>query len=127
MKPADDPTSLGSILVTMGMITEDQLAEIVELQERATVDQLIGRLAVAEQLITADQLEEALSAQAGLRSKSKPKRALAQAKIVELSAAVITGAATRLRARAAEVRKASTGQGYGGATASAMLVKGSDE
>jgi len=125
VKPADDPTSLGSILVDMGLLSRENLATVVELQERSSLDQLLGRLAVAEGLISADQLEEALSAQAGLRSKSRPRRALAQAKIVELSAALVKGAATRLRARATEVRKAHTGQGYP-AVSAAMLAKSDD-
>jgi len=122
VKPADDPTSLGQILVDMGLLSEGDLKAVVELQERSTLDQLLGRLAVAEGLISADQLEEALSAQAGLRSKSRPRRALAQAKIVELSAALVKGAATRLRARATAERKSRTGQGYPAVTA-AMLAK----
>jgi hypothetical protein len=107
MKPTD-PTSIGLILVSMGMITEEQLAKVVELQERSTIDYLIGRLAISEGLITSDQLEDALSAQAGLRSKSKPKRALAQAKIAELSVTVLTHCATRLRARATAERRERT-------------------
>jgi uncharacterized protein with PIN domain len=126
MKPADDPTSLGSILVTLGMITADQLAAVIELQERATLDHLIGRLAVAEGLITADQLDEALSAQAGLRSSSRSRRALAQAKIVELSAAIVTRCATMLKTRAVEIRRSRTGQGHAAISPVMMAAKGDE-
>lgn len=118
----NDSTSLGSILVQMGMITEEQLAEIVQLQDRASIDLLIGRLAIAEALITPDQLEEALSAQAGLRSKSRSRRALAQVKIVELSAVVIKRTATSLKVQAVAMRRARASGGYAAAGGAAVLL-----
>lgn len=108
----DDPTSLGAILVAAGLVTREELRDVLEAQGRSTIYEVLGRLAVRKGLITADQLEASLEAQAGLRSKSKAKRALAQARIVELSATLVQKAASRLRREAAEVRRIKTGQEF---------------
>jgi len=104
-RPEDDTTSVGRILVAMGLCTPGQVARVVELQKNSSSEDRIGIFLVAHGLISMEQLELALSAQEGLRSKAKHKRALAQASIAQQSGSSTMELADRVRGRAAEVRR----------------------
>jgi hypothetical protein len=77
----DDPTSIGSILLAMGVITEEQLDRVIEEQQRLREDTLLGKLLVANGYCTAQQLEIAIAAQEGMRSEDKASNAIALADV----------------------------------------------
>lgn len=81
MNPKDDSTSIGAILVSMGSITGDQLNEVVETQKQMREDTLLGVLLVHNELCSKEQLEAAIDVQVDMRSKNKPRRALAFANV----------------------------------------------
>ena len=108
-----DPTSLGSILVRLGMITTDQLDSVIKLLESSrSLDILLGRVAVTEGLITDTQLQEALTAQSGLRSRSKPRQALAQARLATMAADSVMACASQLRTKAVAASASIRGSGF---------------
>ena len=111
-RPGLDPTSIGGILLAAGLIDQDELDQILESQNESSLYELIGHVAVNRGLITPEQLDKALEAQTGLRSKSRSRRAMAQAQIVELSARLIERAASKLRRQAMELRQYKTGQSH---------------
>jgi len=120
--PKDDSTSIGSILVSMGVISIGQLSRAMEEQKNSSQDVLIGRLLVASGFISNEQLEVALNAQTGLRSKKSVVRANAQANIAEQSSAAVVRIAGHLRRQSAETRKSRTGEGHEAVT-DEMLCK----
>jgi hypothetical protein len=61
----NDATSLGNVLLRMGVITEDDLREAVHIQKDR--DRLLGKLFVLARVISPEDLETALSTQADLR------------------------------------------------------------
>lgn len=111
IRPEDDETSIGRVLIAMGVCTPGQVARAAELQRKAPEDERIGVFLVAHGHASVEQLRLAINAQVGLRSKAKHKRALAQATIAQQSGAAVVSFADRVRSRAAEVSK-KTGQGY---------------
>lgn len=110
-RPEDDETSVGRVLIAMGVCTPGQVARAAELQRKMAEDERIGVYLVAHGHASLEQLRMAINAQEGLRSKAKHKRALAQATIAQQSGASVVSLADRVMGRAAEVRK-KTGQGY---------------
>lgn len=99
LNPADDPTSLGCLLVTMGAVTSNQLDTAVSVQRDAEPDQLLGMVMVAQSMITPEQLAEAVKMQKELRGRRKDKQAFAQAALAEVSIKRAVGAAHRMRER----------------------------
>jgi len=85
MSPKDDRTSLGNILVDMGLITRDRLDEVVSEQQRATVEMLMGKLMIADGILSEEQLAQALEIQRGLRSKHKYERAMAMSEVASFT------------------------------------------
>lgn len=112
MRPGDDPTSLGSILLAMGIISHEQLVKAVEEQDNSSIEIMLGKLLVANDIITSDQLEVALSAQMGLRSKKRESKARAQASIAEVGSARILELALSVRNKSEDNRQRRTGEGY---------------
>lgn len=123
MSPADDPTSIGSILVAMGVITAEQLEIAVREQHTVRVDVLLGKLLLANGVISPHQLEVALQSQNDLRSKKKHKRAMAQSKIAEQSVGAVIALASKLRKSARETREKVTGTDYPAITAEMLSGK----
>lgn len=97
LKPADDPTSIGCLLVTLGAVDDQQLHRAVELQQHTEPDQLLGMVMVANSMITHDQLEQAVKMQKALRGRRKDRQALAQAGIAEACMDRTTATAGRIR------------------------------
>jgi len=104
----DDTTSLGYILVAMGLVTPGQLAAVLEEQEKVSLELLIGKLMVANHMISTDQLDKALKIQEKLRSKNKSVRAKTQANIAQTGSANVIQLASRLRETVFELKKATT-------------------
>lgn len=67
MNPKDDDTSLGNILLEIGMITEEQLEKAVERQQNSSIEQMLGMVLVHEGYCTKETIEDALSMQASMR------------------------------------------------------------
>jgi hypothetical protein len=123
---ADDPTSIGAILIAMSAITPEQLVEAVEQQERSTLEHLLGKLLVADGHCTSEQLDIALAAQEAMRSKDKKRQALAVAEIATVRKRGTNGARQRLIERSASIVRKATGQGHP-AVAPEMLAKSNNE
>lgn len=100
--PTDDPTSLGHVLIEMGFMTQEDLTRA--LQERNSLEVLIGQLLVAKGIITERQLEKALEVQEGLRNKDKFKRAMAASAIAEETYSNVVELAATLGTKMAAVR-----------------------
>jgi len=120
---ADDPTSLGSILVAMGTISPDSLKAAVEMQERLSTDELLGKLLVAEGGCTQEQVAIALSAQDDMRSRDKSKQALAVASIAQIRKAGTNGARQHLISKAEGVTRKATGQAHPAITPEMLSAK----
>lgn len=124
--PAEDPTSLGSILVAMGTISPDDLKAAVSLQERLSTDELLGKLLVAEGGCTQEQIAIALSAQDDMRSRDKSKQALAVASIAQIRKQGTNGARQHLVSKAQGVTRKATGQAHPAITPEMLSAKSSD-
>lgn len=79
--PRDDPSSIGNILLRMGLVTQEQLDAIKLEQETMREDLLMGNLMVVKGWITKEQLEVALAAQKGMRTGGRSGQALAVAEV----------------------------------------------
>ena len=78
--PNDDTQSysLGVILAKMMKVADHgEIVEVVQEQSRMSEEEVLGQILVARGVIDKDQLEVALQAQQGLRSKNKHERAMA--------------------------------------------------
>ena len=65
-----DATAIGRILLDMGAVTEEKLAEAAAKKVNGTP---LGQILVAMEAITAKQLDEALLKQKVMRGTSKPR------------------------------------------------------
>lgn len=81
MKPKDDPTSLGAILLELGLVTQEQLDEVVEQQRHMREETMLGVLLVHNGILTQSELDIALSAQKGMREDNRTNQALAVANL----------------------------------------------
>lgn len=118
--PSDDTQdySIGVILTRMMKVANDeQIEQALKQQRRMSEEEVLGSILVARGVIDADQLEVALHAQKGLRSKNKHKRAMAMAAISEASGAKIIEISRAIRDNAASVRRSLTGEGHPAITA----------
>jgi hypothetical protein len=124
--PKDDPTSLGAILVSMGTITAEELAEAVEMQQRSSIERQIGNQLVVLDKCTAEQVDIALATQEKMR-RGKHDQAVAVADIA-LARKKKCGADRRgLIARGERVaRRTSTGEHFPALTP-ALLAKPSGD
>lgn len=75
----EDASTIGSILLSMGSITEEELWQALIEQKKLREDQLLGKLLVAAGAVTPAQLEQAMAAQRAMRSKQPREAALASA------------------------------------------------
>ena len=99
INPADDPTSIGCLLVRVGAVTDHQLREAVEVQREAEPDRLLGMVMVAKAMITPEQLEQAVKMQKALRGRRKDKQALAQADLASVCTDRAVASARRMHER----------------------------
>ena len=77
--------TLGELLVRMGTVNRCDLERMVEYQKNIAADLMLGKMMVADKLITDTDLQTALRVQSGLRSHSKHARALAMTELAERS------------------------------------------
>lgn len=77
--------SLGTILVKLKVVSREDVDETLRLQATLTEDENFGELLVARGLVERGQLELALAAQRDLRSNDRPTRALAAARLADIS------------------------------------------
>jgi len=75
--PAEDPTSLGRLLLEWEVITQQQLEAALKEQQTLRGDDLLGKLLVANGACTQEEIDIAMSAQASMRAGGKHKRAMA--------------------------------------------------
>jgi len=101
-EPADDPTNLGNVLIDMGFLTQDALTRA--LQERESLEVLMGKLLVAKGLISERQLQKALDVQGGLRHKDKYQRAMAVSEVAQEGNNNVVELASMLGMKVAGVR-----------------------
>lgn len=73
----DDSTSLGTILLTMGVVTSEQLRAAIAVQESTEPDMQLGNQLVVMQACNREQLDEAIVTQRRLRSGLPHEKALA--------------------------------------------------
>ena len=116
-------SAIGEILVQMGAVTSEQLDDMVELQERSSIEVMLGKLLVAHRFITEEQLEVALNAQEGLRSKKVAKQAMAQMRIIQQSGESAVGVAQDFKARARELIRKTTGSGHPAVTSKMLAIE----
>lgn len=75
----DNFTSLGSILIAMDLVTEDELNRL--LIEQKTNRIRLGEILVLKGIISEEQLGAAIAAQNRLRGKNKYKQSMAMAEL----------------------------------------------
>ena len=73
----DNQTTIGSILLAMGAITDEELLRAMDDQEKLREDALLGKILVANGSCTSQQLEIAIAAQETMRSGDASEQALA--------------------------------------------------
>ncbi len=123
MNPKDDPTSIGAILVKMGVVTEDELALAIEEQANASIEHLLGKLLVANGVCSMEQVEIALAAQQGMRSDEEHKQAVAIASIAMTRKQMVRVAGRKMISRGEEIAEKS-GSGLYPAVAMKMNLVG---
>lgn len=127
--PNDDTQSysLGVILAKMMKVADhEEIVGAVEEQRRMSDEEVLGQILVARGVIDAQQLEVALQAQQGLRSKNKHERAMAMARLSEVSGGKIIEFAEALRKVSTECKRSTTGEAHPAITPE-MLAEGGDK
>ena len=91
-------STLGEILIRMKVVTEAQLDQTLAMQEQMSPEEMLGQILVAQGIIDNDQLQVALDAQKGLRSKDRTKRALAMSRLAQVSGQKVVAMVSNLEA-----------------------------
>ena len=123
MSAKDDPTALGNILIELGLITLEQLAEAIERQENSTLEQLLGAVLVHQGYCTKEDVDTALSAQKSMRQGKKVRQALAMADLA-IRRKTSNGARDRAIQSGARFARSASSASYP-AVSVEMLAKGS--
>jgi hypothetical protein len=126
MNPKDDDTSLGAILLQMGVITPSQLNIALEKQHNSTLEEQLGMVLVHVGFCTNQEVELALSAQASIRS-SKDKEVTKACAAIDLAIQRKrhNGARRDAIMKGAQFTKRTSGTGYPAVTPE-LLAKGSN-
>jgi len=82
-------TTLGEILVVLGVISNTQRFAAMEYQQRATVPLTFGEILVGQGYCTREQVEEAARLQKGLRSDKPQEKAEAVYDVAKRSKEVL--------------------------------------
>lgn len=125
MNGRDDATSLGNILVEMGVLTETQLREAIERQENSTLEQLLGSVLVHFGYCSREDVEAALSAQKSMRGGKKVRHALAVADLA-IHRKKVNGARDRAIASGARLVRSASGQEFVAVTPEMLAKTGVD-
>lgn len=107
--PEADPTSIGSVLVSMGAVTASDLEAAVERQRQASIEHLLGTLLVGDGVCTPRDVQAALEAQAALRSRSLAKQAMGAVDIARRRKRATSKDRKRLAQKAQAVTRTATG------------------
>jgi hypothetical protein len=110
-KAQEDETSLGNVLLRMGVIKEGDLRAAVKLQQDQ--DRLLGKLLVMTKIISEEELEEAVRTQADLRHRHPARGARAVARIATRRVRSVLELGTQIAELGEAVtRKSQTGTGF---------------
>jgi hypothetical protein len=74
MSPKEDETSLGSVLLELGLIKQEDLDRAVNYQQNSSMEQMLGAVLVLLGACSKEEIEYALSAQKGMRESKKRGR-----------------------------------------------------
>lgn len=123
-----DPTSIGSILMSLGAVTEPALDAAVRQQQQMQQDLLIGKILVANGACTAEELDTAIRAQASMRNEDPHMRALdvADFALKRRRRKSVIDMRTRLRTKSAQLERSITGEDNPAITP-AMLARAAAE
>lgn len=112
--PLDDTQTfaIGKILTRMRITTTEQVEESLEMQRTTKGPVKIGDILMSMGLVTQGQLNIALEAQDELRSPKKHVRALAAAKIAQVSSRSVQKLAKQVRDTSDKIRRETTGDGW---------------
>lgn len=110
--PMDDTGSftVGVVLQKMRAASEDEIRKALILQEENS--EMLGKILVAEGIITQVQLDDALQTQKDLRSKKKHVRALAAARLAETSIENVSDFANKVEELTEDTKRKTTGRGH---------------
>lgn len=118
--------SIGSVLLQMKVLRPRELAAILKIQEKLSPEELLGELLVSRGFVTREQLETALESQRALRSGKPHVRALAVARVAEISGGRVQRLMRRTRAECEAARRRVTGEDHPAVT-SQMLAVGEED
>lgn len=123
--PRDDTEvfSIGTILVKMKAISREEIQEVLEEQEKMSKDELLGALLVRRGMISEEQLEIALDAQNGLRSRKPHVRAMAAASLASGASQMVHAVASSLKEACGDSKRKRTGEGFPAVSAAMMEKK----
>lgn len=119
--------SIGTILLRMKAITRAELTQVVREQEEMSADQLLGELLINRGFIDAAQLKVALDAQDGLRSRRPHVRAMAAARLAELSTQKVVHLAVVTQEESRTTRRSVTKEDHPAVTPEMMAAKSGEE
>lgn len=102
-----ESTFIGNILISMGIITQGQVARALEIQGTGN-DKALGHILISLGYLSHEQLKIALHAQEHLRSKNSYQRAMAQAEIAKCGSKSVISLASRVKEKAHDVRCSSS-------------------
>jgi len=115
--------SIGTILVKMRAVSREEVRRVLEEQSKMSSDELLGELLVRRGIITEAQLEVALDAQRGLRSRKPHVRALAAADLASRASSGVRNLTARVGEAISDSRRKRTGEAYPAVTALLLAEK----
>lgn len=125
MNPKDDPTSLGAILLELGLVTDEQLEEVVAQQRQMREETMLGVLLVHNGILTQTELDIALSAQRGMREENRTNQAMAVADIAlgRHRRQTLIDRRERIAEKGAQIVRSISGDDYPAITGEMLLAK----
>jgi hypothetical protein len=123
MRPEDDDTSLGAILLKMGAISSEQLQDALDYQENASIDHMLGQVMLAFKFCSPEQLVLAVHAQDGMRADTAAEQAYAVADLADHRRKLAREARQTMIERSKLLYKKATGRDYPAITKSMLAVK----
>ena len=94
-RASNDPTSLGNILIEMGIISRTQLQSALRIQSE-TQEMFLGQILIDSGLLSEDELGTILKIQDKLRSGKKQSKAIANMNMAILALRVVNVHAQRI-------------------------------
>jgi hypothetical protein len=116
--------SLGTILTKLKVVSRQDVDAALAAQAEMTDDERLGELLVARGQLSREQLEIALAAQRDLRSEDKGTRALAAARLAEISGGNVVDFAKAVREESDAVRRRPNRDAYQAIRVEALKERG---